>query len=80
MAYTNFATSKDFSAENIRKERLRRDGTLGGGIGQDKGIYYKDVALIRYKDDSVQVVNETGFMNTFLKRANDDFWNQISCI
>jgi hypothetical protein len=26
------------------------------------------------------VVNDTGFMNTFLKRANDDFWKQISCI
>lgn len=46
----------------------------------DKTIYYKDVALIRYKDESVQVVNDTGFMNTFLKRANDEYWKQVSCI
>jgi len=40
------------------------------------------VALIRYKDESesVHVVNETGFMNTFMRRENDAFWKQIYCI
>ena len=28
----------------------------------------------------MQVVNETGFMNTFLKRANDEYWNTVSYI
>lgn len=28
----------------------------------------------------MQVVSDTGFMNTFLKRANDDYWKSISCI
>eukprot|EP00347_Sterkiella_histriomuscorum_P018862 403343887 len=51
----------------------------------DKNIYYKDVALIRYRPDEkgeslVQVVNETGFMSTFHKRANDDYWKTVSCI
>jgi hypothetical protein len=38
------------------------------------------VALVIYKDESVQVVSDAGFMNTFLKRANDDFWKTIGCI
>lgn len=38
------------------------------------------MALIRYQDESVQVVNDTGFMNTFLKRANDVYWESVSCI
>ena len=38
------------------------------------------MALIRYTDESVQVVNDTGFMNTFLKRANDDYWKTVSYI
>lgn len=51
----------------------------------DKNIYYKDVALIRYRPDEkgeslVQVVNETGFMSTFHKRANDDYWKSVSSI
>ena len=41
----------------------------------EKSIYYRDVALIRYKSDNlIQVVNEIGFMTTFQKRANDDYW------
>jgi len=44
-------------------------------MSQIKAYTHKDVALVRYKtDDLVQVVNDTGFMNTFLKRANDEFW------
>ncbi len=48
----------------------------------EKTIYYRDVALIRYRKppDSVQVVNETGFMNTFQRRQNDPYWNTIHMI
>jgi hypothetical protein len=53
MAYTNFASSKDFSADNIRKEKMKREGNLGGGVGSSGGMYYKDVALIRYSDEAV---------------------------
>ena len=84
----NYASAKDFSQENLRKDKLRRnaEGTNASvPIGMqgitDKSIYYKDVALIRYKTDGlVQVVNETGFMNTFLKRANDEYWHSVSYI
>ena len=69
---------KDFSSESLRKDRLARQALNANG--GDRSIFYKDVALVRYKDESVQVVNDTGFMNTFLKRANDDFWKTIGCI
>ena len=41
--------------------------------------------MIRYRPDEkgeslVQVVNDTGFMTTFHKRANDDYWKTVSSI
>ena len=46
----------------------------------EKPIYYKDVALIRTVDGTATIVNDTGFMSTFLKRANDDYWLSVSYI
>lgn len=74
-----FVSGKDFSTENLRKEKAKRL-EMQNGNNNDKSIYYKDVALIRYDDETVQVVNDTGFMNTFLKRANDDYWKKVSCV
>jgi hypothetical protein len=71
-------TLKDFSSDNLRKDRLQRQSLNANG--GDRSIFYRDVALVRYKDESVQVVGDAGFMNTFLKRANDDFWKTIGCI
>jgi hypothetical protein len=47
--------SKDFNQENLRKERLRRsEGGGGAPSAYDRSIYYKDVALIRYKDEATK--------------------------
>lgn len=71
-------SNKNFHGDTLKKSRLRREAN--GSAANDKGIFYKDVALIRYTDGSVQVVNDTGFMNTFLKRANDEYWKTVSSI
>ena len=75
----NTATSKDFTHEALKREKGRRDLSGTNNI-TDKPIYYRDVALIRFKDENVQVVTEIGFMNTFNRRQNDEEWKKISCI
>lgn len=65
-----FASLKDFTPDTLQvrdKSRLRStDIPLAQQGITDKSIYYRDIALIRYRnDDLVQVVNETGFMSTF---------------
>mmetsp|Transcript_36979 Transcript_36979/g.35688 ORF Transcript_36979/g.35688 Transcript_36979/m.35688 type:complete len:112 (+) Transcript_36979:581-916(+) len=68
---------KKMSYEQMKRERSHQK-TLAAQ--NDRSIYYKDVALIRYKEGEVQVVNDTGFMNTFHRRANDDYWKSVRCI
>ena len=47
----------------------------------EKTIDYKDVALIRYRDDDrVQVVDDYRFSEIFRTRANDDYWKTVLCI
>ena len=48
----NTATSKDFSQDALKKEKGRRDGQTGNNV-TEKPIYYRDVALIRFKDENV---------------------------
>jgi hypothetical protein len=50
-------------------------------VNDEKSIYYKDTAAIRFlNDDTVKVVRDTEFINEFRRRANDDFWKTIDCI
>jgi hypothetical protein len=50
-------------------------------VNDEKSIYYKDTAVIRFvNDDAVKVVRDTEFINEFRRRANDDFWKTIECI
>lgn len=62
-------------ARRSRKTDAMQNGSMG-----DRSIYYKDVVLIRYDDETVQVVNDNGFYNSFQRRANDDFWKKINCV
>jgi hypothetical protein len=41
----------------------------------EKSIYYKDTAIIRFEDDVVKVVRDAEFINEFRRRANDGFWS-----
>lgn len=36
--------------------------------------------MIRFEDEVVKVVRDTEFINEFRRRANDNFWNQVTCI
>ena len=73
------SNSRDFGSEGFRREKSKRDGSTSNVI-TEKSIFYRDVALIRFKDENVQVVTEIGFMNTFNKRQNDPEWANINCI
>jgi len=55
---------------------------LEPGSDGDKGLYYKDTAIIRFSDpnNSVKVVKDTEFINEFKRRANNDFWKGVNCI
>lgn len=46
----------------------------GGANAEERSIYYKDAAIIRFQDDVVKVVRDTEFINEFRRRANDGFW------
>ncbi len=47
---------------------------------EEKSIYYKDTAIIRFEDEAVKVVRDTEFINEFRRRANDSFWHTVNCI
>jgi hypothetical protein len=54
---------------------------VAGQVNDEKSIYYKDTAVIRFlEDETVKVVRDTEFINEFRRRANDDFWKQLNCI
>ncbi len=36
--------------------------------------------MIRFEDDTVKVVRDTEFIDEFRRRANSDFWKELSCI
>ena len=43
-------------------------------MNDEKSIYYKDAAVIRFEDEAVKVVRDSEFITEFRRRANDDFW------
>jgi len=48
---------------------------------EDSHLLQKDVCLLRYEEgNATRVVNDTEFINEFKRRANDEFWKQISLI
>ena len=50
-------------------------------VNDEKSIYYKDTAVMRFEEDGVvKVVHDTEFINEFRRRANDDFWKTLTCI
>ena len=46
----------------------------------EKGLFYRDVAIFRYKDEKAQVFSDSEFMNIFLKRTNDPYWQKIDYV
>ena len=55
------------------RQALERPTTVPGGEPQTE-FQYRDVALMRFKDETWQVMNDALFMSTFLKRQNDKYW------
>jgi hypothetical protein len=59
-------------------------------VPQERGVHYKDVALIRetvteeekeyfdgHKDDILRIVTDHGFMKTFQWRAAHEYWKSV---
>lgn len=44
--------SRDFGSEGFRRDKSKRDGSTSNVI-TEKSIFYRDVALIRFKDENV---------------------------
>jgi hypothetical protein len=54
---------------------------VSGQVNDEKSIYYKETAVIKFlEDETVKVVRDTEFINEFRRRANNDFWKQLNCI
>lgn len=46
----------------------------------EKGHFYRDVAIFRYKTGTAQIFSDSEFLNIFLKRQNDPYWTQIDYV
>jgi hypothetical protein len=49
-------------------------------VSEDRSIYYRDCAIIRFIDGPIKVVSDTEFINDFKKRESSDFWKTIDCV
>ena len=48
--------------------------------GTDQAKHYKDCTLMRFKDGSVKVTNESEFIAEFQRKAIDPYWKTLECI
>ena len=46
----------------------------------ERSLYFRDVAIFRYKNSHVKIFSDSEFLNIFLKRTNDPYWQKIDYI
>jgi hypothetical protein len=46
----------------------------------ERGLFYRDVAIFRYRDQKAQILSDSDFLNIFLKRTNDPYWKKIDYV
>lgn len=47
---------------------------------QERSLFYRDVAILRFWDKPTKILNENQFTFTFLKRQNDPIWKELMLV
>ena len=47
---------------------------------QDIALYYRDIAVLKFHNDTTQVLCGKIFTSVFLTRQNDPFWTKVSYV
>ena len=46
----------------------------------DKSLFYKDVAIFRFLDNTAQVFSDSSFLNIFYRRTNSPYWRKLDYV
>lgn len=78
MNQTTIGFRGTFTAEDLKKD-LNKTQTLSIKT-IDRSLHYRDVAILRFWNRPTKVLNENQFTFTFLKRQNDQIWNELMVV